>query len=77
MSKIKINEIPSVGMELFTDSESFMQELNSEEMTPVVGGIAVTEPYTYNPFPVGPCLPLSPYDKVPDHVKLPYCAVIL
>ncbi|HLO89358.1 MAG TPA: hypothetical protein VK203_30720 [Nostocaceae cyanobacterium] len=76
MSKIKISEIKPTGIELFTDSESLMQDLNSDEMGNITGGIAVTEPYTYNP---GPCLPLSPYGHVPETVvlPLPYCAVIL
>jgi hypothetical protein len=38
MATIKISELRPVGAELFQDSESFLDELNSQEMTAVAGG---------------------------------------
>jgi hypothetical protein len=38
MATIKISELRPVGAELFQDSESFLDELNSQEMTAIAGG---------------------------------------
>jgi hypothetical protein len=38
MATIKISELRPAGAELFQDSESFLDELNSQEMTAIAGG---------------------------------------
>jgi hypothetical protein len=38
MASIQISELRPVGAELFQDSESFLDELNSQEMTAIAGG---------------------------------------
>ncbi len=39
MSKIKFNDIKLDGSELFSDSETFMNELEDSEMDMIVGGL--------------------------------------
>ena len=38
MSNIEIYELKSSGIELFEDSESYLTQLNEDEMTQVMGG---------------------------------------
>ncbi|HEY9800738.1 MAG TPA: hypothetical protein V6D25_10295 [Leptolyngbyaceae cyanobacterium] len=38
MAEIKITELRPTGSELFEDSETFLKELNDEEMTVTLGG---------------------------------------
>ncbi|MFN6518647.1 MAG: hypothetical protein RMY29_029735 [Nostoc sp. CreGUA01] len=38
MANITINEIKPAGAELFVDSESFMHQLNDDEIMAIVGG---------------------------------------
>jgi hypothetical protein len=38
MAVIKISELRPVGSELFQDSESFLNELNEQEMLATIGG---------------------------------------
>ncbi|WP_157162562.1 hypothetical protein [Cylindrospermum stagnale] len=38
MANLKIDELQSAGTELFEDSESFLNELNSNELANAVGG---------------------------------------
>lgn len=38
MASIKINELQPAGYELFQDSESFLNDLNEQEMLATVGG---------------------------------------
>ena len=38
MAKITISELRPAGADLFADSESFMHELNDQEITDVLGG---------------------------------------
>lgn len=80
MSKLKINEIKPAGIELFEDSENLLQELDPLELGQITGGsaIAVTEPYTYNPYPVYPrTLPTFVYEKLPPQAPLAYTPAIL
>lgn len=44
MSKIKISDIKPTGVELFNDSESFMNELNDSEVEQAMGGL-IAYPY--------------------------------
>ncbi|MBN3898741.1 MAG: hypothetical protein HWQ41_26770 [Nostoc sp. NOS(2021)] len=41
MASIKISELRPAGSELFQDSESFLNELNSQDMGGVIGGLNV------------------------------------
>jgi hypothetical protein len=78
MSKLKINEIKPAGIELFEDSENLLQELNPLELGQITGGIAVTEPYTYNPYPVYPqTLPSFVYDRLPLKAPISFTPAIL
>lgn len=38
MARIKLNDLSPIGSELFQDSESFLNELSSEELIGVQGG---------------------------------------
>ena len=38
MAAIKINDLRPVGSELFNDSESFLQELSTEDINEILGG---------------------------------------
>ncbi|BBD63557.1 hypothetical protein NIES2109_64320 (plasmid) [Nostoc sp. HK-01] len=38
MAEIKITELRPTGSELFEDSETFLKELNDDEMTVTLGG---------------------------------------
>ena len=38
MAAIQINDLRPVGSELFNDSESFLQELSTEDINEVLGG---------------------------------------
>jgi hypothetical protein len=38
MAEIKITELRPIGSELFEDSETFLKELNDDEMTVTLGG---------------------------------------
>jgi hypothetical protein len=38
MAKIKINDIETLGLELFADSESFMTSLSDDEINHIQGG---------------------------------------
>jgi hypothetical protein len=43
MAKIKINDIKSIkpaGADLFADDEGFLNELNSDELSMIAGGLA-------------------------------------
>ncbi|MBC1236971.1 MULTISPECIES: bacteriocin [Nostoc] len=39
MANIKLHDLSPAGSELFEDSESFLNELNTEELTHVNGGL--------------------------------------
>ena len=39
MSTIKIHELKPSGIELFEDSESYLNQLNEDEIAQVVGGV--------------------------------------
>ncbi len=41
MAKIAISELRPTGADLFQDSESFMHELNEQEIADVLGGAVV------------------------------------
>lgn len=41
MSNIEIYELKSSGIELFEDSESYLTQLNEDEMTQVIGGFTL------------------------------------
>ena len=41
MALIQINDLRPVGSELFNDSESFLQELSTEDINEVLGGGAI------------------------------------
>lgn len=78
MSKLKINELKPAGIELFEDSENLMQELSPLELGQIAGGIAVTEPYTYDPYPVYPrTLPIFVYDRLPSQAPIAFTPAIL
>lgn len=38
MANIKVNDIKPAGAELFTDSESFFDELNESDLNKLIGG---------------------------------------
>jgi hypothetical protein len=40
MAKIKINDIETLGLELFADSESFLTSLSDDEINHIQGGLA-------------------------------------
>ncbi|MEH2334413.1 hypothetical protein [Nostoc sp.] len=40
MANITVNDIKPTGVELFADSESFMEELSNDEFLAVLGGNA-------------------------------------
>ena len=46
MANIKVKEIQPAGIELFGDSESFMDELSGNELNNVIGGKTNTHAYT-------------------------------
>ncbi|MGK7943526.1 MAG: hypothetical protein AB4058_03570 [Microcystaceae cyanobacterium] len=39
MANIKVNELNPAGSELFSDSESFLNELNAVEQQVIIGGL--------------------------------------
>ncbi len=41
MAKIKVNDINPTGADLFDDSESFMNELSTDELEQAMGGLSV------------------------------------
>ncbi|NEO92726.1 MAG: hypothetical protein F6K56_21795 [Moorea sp. SIO3G5] len=41
MAKIKIKDIKPTGADLFNDSESFMNELNNDELEQAMGGLVL------------------------------------
>lgn len=43
MSSIKISELQPTGLELFQDSESFLNELNDQEIGGIKGGQVVSQ----------------------------------
>ncbi len=54
MSKININDLQSTGADLFSDSESFLDELRSDELGNVAGGAfapsaTISQPTVVNP----------------------------
>lgn len=46
MAAIQINDLRPVGSELFNDSESYLQELSTEDINEVLGGGAIVIGYT-------------------------------
>ncbi|AFZ24511.1 hypothetical protein Cylst_2281 [Cylindrospermum stagnale PCC 7417] len=46
MANIKVNDIKPAGAELFTDSESFFDELNESDLNKLIGGLNSTFAYT-------------------------------
>jgi hypothetical protein len=44
MSTIKISDLHPTGSELFSDSESYMNELSNSEFETIAGGITPTTP---------------------------------
>jgi hypothetical protein len=47
MSEININDINPNGIELFTDSESFLDELNENQSNDILGGRMALETNTW------------------------------
>ena len=45
MANIEINELKPAGVELFDDSESFMDEMSNSELDNINGGLAYTKTY--------------------------------
>ncbi|MGK7943527.1 MAG: hypothetical protein AB4058_03575 [Microcystaceae cyanobacterium] len=68
MANIKVNEINPAGSELFSDSESFMTELDNAELTSINGGLGVTSM-------TGPCDP-SDFDLCPQDPNYPQSIVV-
>jgi hypothetical protein len=46
MSTIKINDIGDHGLDLFDDAESFMNEIQPDDLNGVVGGLYITPTLT-------------------------------
>ena len=46
MAAIQINDLRPVGSELFNDSESFLQEISTEDINEVLGGGGIVILYT-------------------------------
>lgn len=86
MSRIQINDVKLDGVELFNDSETYLNELQDSETVNVVGGGRIKQPfdkYITKPYittvyipkepihPVGPTHPIEPtHPKKPIHPKL-------
>ncbi|AFZ24505.1 hypothetical protein Cylst_2275 [Cylindrospermum stagnale PCC 7417] len=44
MAKLRINELKTAGSELFEDSETFLDELNNDELVNALGGFGYFSP---------------------------------
>lgn len=47
MAKLKINELETTGVELFEDSETFLNALSDDELAKAMGGLDVVQIETY------------------------------
>ncbi|MDJ0734779.1 MAG: hypothetical protein QNJ47_12045 [Nostocaceae cyanobacterium] len=43
MAKIKVRDIKPTGVDLFEDSESFLNEVNNDELEQTVGGLVAID----------------------------------
>ncbi|MDZ8262456.1 hypothetical protein [Nostoc sp. ChiQUE01b] len=77
MAKLKINELKTSGVELFEDSETFLNEISDDELAKAMGGLDVVQIETYvatirltvvnEPFLTYGCtigIPVNPYTPV-------------
>ncbi|MDJ0732601.1 MAG: hypothetical protein QNJ47_00715 [Nostocaceae cyanobacterium] len=62
MANINVSELKPVGSDLFIDSDSFINDLMSEEFEQVLGGVDLTLPYPMiRSVDFGACLSVLPW----------------